>query len=276
MNKKVRKRWLVGAGLLAMTFLMAGCMKTTPITSHSSGIWDHWVVYNFSRFIMWLSHIFGNAGIAIIVFTIIIRIVLLPLTIIQSRSMVKTQKLQPKLQALQQKYSSHDVETQQKLQEEMQKLYAEAGVNPMSGCLPLLIQMPFLLGLYQAIYRTPALQHGTFLWMQLGKPDPYFVMAILAAAFTLLTSYLSMIGQPKNPTSTVMLFVMPVFIFFTAQSIASAVSIYWVVTNAFSALQTLFVMKPFTHRREQREAVEREKAHKKALAKAKKKILHHK
>lgn len=277
MNKKVRKRLLVGAGLLAMVVLMAGCAENQPITKNSPGIWDHWVVYNFSQFIIWLSNIFGNnPGVAIIVFTLIIRIVLLPLTIVQSRSMIKTQQLQPKLQALQKKYSSRDIDTQQKLQTEMQKLYSEAGINPLASFLPLLIQMPFLLGLYQAIYRTPVLQHGTFLWMQLGKPDPYFVMAILAALFTLLTSYLSMLGQPKSSANVVMLVIMPIFIFFTAQSIASAVSIYWVVTNAFSAVQTLFIMKPFKRRREQLEAEEHERAHKKALAKAKKKYLHHK
>lgn len=278
MNKKIKKRILFGSGLILMSFLMAACgAKTTSITKNSPGIWDHYVVYNFSVFIVWLSKIFGhNPGIAIIVFTLIIRVILLPLTVMQTHSMVKTQQIQPKLMALQKKYSSRDLETQQKLQNEMKKLYSEFGINPWSSFLPLLIQMPVLLGLYEAIYRTPELQHGTFLWMQLGKPDPYFVMAILAALFTLLTSYLSMIGQPKNAANTVMLVVMPIFIFFTAQSIASAVSIYWVVTNAFSAIQTLFIMKPFTRKRKMLEKEKYEREHKKALKKAKKKYLHHK
>ncbi len=94
----------------------------------------------------------------------------------------------------------------------------------MIGCLPLLVQMPVLIALYQAIYRTSALKSGSFLWMQLGKADPYFIMAILAAVFTFATSYLTMMSQPtKNATTTAMLWVMPIMIFVMAMNIASAI-----------------------------------------------------
>ncbi|MBM9833126.1 membrane protein insertase YidC, partial [Enterococcus faecalis] len=127
---------------------------------------------------------FGNAGIGIILFTLIIRVILMPLMHFQTKSMRKTQELQPKLKALQQQYASKDTETQSKLKEETQRLYAENNVNPYAGCLPLLVQMPILMALWQSISRVPALQEGKFLWLQLGDRDPYFILPILAALFT--------------------------------------------------------------------------------------------
>ncbi|WP_057769265.1 membrane protein insertase YidC [Lactobacillus selangorensis] len=251
----------------------AGC-STTPVTSHSTGFWDRTVIYNFSQFILWLSKMFGgNYGWGIIVFTIIIRIIILPLTWWQTKSMEGQQAVAPQLQALQKKYPGKDAESRQKLQDETQKLYAEAGVNPVAGCLPVVVQFPVLIALYQAIYRTSALKQGTFLWMQLGKPDPFYVMAILAAIFTFGTTYLSTMSQPKNSMTNVMMWGMPLIIFFTAMNIASAVSIYWVVTNAFSVFQTLLIQRPFSKRREQQEKVQEEKDHEKALAKARKRAL---
>lgn len=273
MKNLTKKRWLV-VSLLLLVLVLAGC-SMKPVTSQSTGIWDHYIVYNFSQFILWLSKLFGNNyGWGIIVFTLIIRILIFPLTWWQTKSMQKQQAVAPQLKELQQQYKAKDPETQRKLSEETQKLYAEAGVNPVAGCLPLLVQMPFLFGLYQAIYRTQALKTGTFLWMELGKPDPYYVMAILAAVFTFATSYLSMMSQPvKNTTTTIMLWGMPVFIFFTAANIASAVSIYWVVTNAFSVVQTLVIQNPFKMRREREAQEQAERDRAKAIRKAKKKAL---
>ena len=272
MNSKNRKRLLLVASLFLFMLIAAGC-STAPVSSASTGFWDHYIIYNFSRFLLWLADIFGGSyGWAIVAFTIIIRLIILPLTWWQSKTMMKQQEVAPEIQALQKKYASKDVETQQKLREETQKLYAEAGVNPVIGCLPVLVQMPVLIALYQAIYRTSALKSGSFLWMQLGKADPYFIMAILAAVFTFATSYLTMMSQPtKNATTTAMLWVMPIMIFVMAMNIASAVSIYWVVTNAFSVGQTMVIQNPFKIRRE-REAKEQVKRDReKALAKARKK-----
>lgn len=85
-----------------------------------------------------------------------------------------------------------------KLREEQQKLYSEAGVNPVAGCLPLLVQLPILWALYQAIWRTNVLKTGQFLWLKLGVKDPYFVLPILAALFTFISTWLSMKSQPEK------------------------------------------------------------------------------
>lgn len=275
MNKKILKKYIGIALLLSVVLVLAGCSNLNePITSHSTGFWDHYVIYSFSRFILWLASLVGNSyGWAIIIFTLIIRIILLPLNWFQIRSMNKQMKIQPQMQALQKKYSAKDVDTQQKLREETQKLYSEAGVNPVAGCLPLVVQLPVMFGLYQAIYKTTQLRDGSFLWMQLGKADPYYIMAILAAVFTFLSTYISSYSQPtQNATTKIMTWVMPIFIFVPALTFPSAITIYWVITNAFQVLQTLAFQNPFKYRRERREEAEAEKEKERRLRKAKKRV----
>ena len=275
MNKKSLKKYLGVALLLSVVLVLAGCSNLNePITSHSSGFWDHYILYSFSRFILWLASLVGNSyGWAIVLFTIVIRVILLPLNWFQTRSMNKQMQIQPEMQALQKKYSAKDVDTQQKLREETQKLYSEAGVNPIAGCLPLAVQMPVMFALYQAIYKTTQLRDGSFLWMQLGKADPYYIMAILAGVFTFLSTYISSYSQPtQNATTKIMTYVMPIFIFVPALTFPSAITIYWVVTNAFQVLQTLAFQNPFKFRRERREKEEAEREKERKLRKAKKRI----
>ncbi|MBZ3777451.1 membrane protein insertase YidC [Lentilactobacillus otakiensis] len=273
--KKRIKKLLVLLSLVSLTVVLSAC-SNAPITNHSTGIWDGWVVLNFSRAIIWLSKFFSdNYGMGIIVFTILVRIVILPLMIYQTRSMRKTQEVQPQLKALQKKYSSKDAATVQKLQAEQKKLYAEAGINPLAGCLPLIVQMPILFALYQAIWRTHILRSGTFFWLQLGHPDPYFILPILAALFTFISSWLAMKGQPEsNSMTTMMTMGMPFFILIMAVSLPSALSLYWVITNAFQVGQTLVIQNPWKIRRErekkQREEREKQRAIRKAVKRAKK------
>jgi len=274
-KKKSLKKYIGVALLLSVVLVLAGCSNlNVPITSHSTGFWDHYVIYSFSKFILWLASLVGNSyGWAIVIFTLIVRIILLPLNWYQIKTMNKQTKIQPQMQALQKKYSDKDTDTQQKLREETQKLYSEAGVNPVAGCLPLVIQLPVMFALYQAIYKTTQLRNGSFLWMQLGKADPYYIMAILAAVFTFLSTYMSSYSQPtQNATTKIMTWVMPIFIFVPALTFPSAITIYWVVTNAFQVLQTLAFQNPFKYRREQKEAEEAERDKQRRLRKAKKRV----
>ena len=118
-------------------------------------------MWNFIRAIQGLSHIFGNSyGWGIVIFTIIVRIIILPLMIYQMKSMRQTMELQPKLKALQEKYPGKDMESRQMLAKEQQKLYSEAGINPFASILPLIVQMPILFALYQAIFRSDVLKSG--------------------------------------------------------------------------------------------------------------------
>ena len=186
--------------------------------------------------------------------------------------MVKTQELAPKLKELQKKYSSRDRETMQKLQAEQQKLYREAGVNPFASMLPLLVQLPVMWALYQAIWRTNVLKTGSFLWLQLGKTDPYFVLPVLAAVFTFISSWLSMASMPeKNSMTTSMTYIMPIFIFIMALQFSAAITLYWVVSNAFQVVQVLLVQNPFKIRREREAKQKAERDHQRKIEKAKRK-----
>ncbi|HIX35368.1 MAG TPA: membrane protein insertase YidC [Candidatus Limosilactobacillus merdigallinarum] len=251
--KKHLKKILSLTGILSLTLFLAAC-SNEPITSNSTGFWDHDIIYNCSRFIIWLSNHFGGYGMGIIIFTIIIRIIILPVMYWQTKSTIAMQELQPELKKLQQKYSSRDRETMQKLQMETQKLYRDAGVHPMASMLPLLIQLPVMWALYQAIWRTNVLRHGSFLWLQLGKTDPYYVLPILAAVFTFISSWLAMAGMPEQSSmTTVMTWGMPIMIFFMSLGFPAAITLYWVVTNAFQVVQTLLIQNPFKLRREREE-----------------------
>ena len=124
---------------------------------------------------------FPNYGLAIVLMTVIIKIILFPLTKKQIESTRAMMSIQPKMKEIQEKYKNDKV----RLNQELAKLYKEQGVNPMAGCLPLLIQMPILFGIYYAVrdfqYEGPA----NFLWMEnIANPDPMYILPILSAITT--------------------------------------------------------------------------------------------
>ena len=126
---------------------------------------------------------FANYGIAIILMTILVKALMYPLTAKQVRSMKAMQELQPALKKLQKDYKNNP----QLLQQKMAELYKEAGVNPLAGCLPLLIQMPILMGVYYCLYGYSYSGDPTFLWLtSLSDTDPLYVLPILSA----LTTYI--------------------------------------------------------------------------------------
>ncbi|MFD2730051.1 YidC/Oxa1 family membrane protein insertase [Enterococcus camelliae] len=271
---KKRKRLLMTGSFAILALLLSAC-GTSQVTAQSTGIWDRYIVFYFAEAIKALS--FGNAGIGIILFTIVIRVILLPLMHFQTKSMRKTQDLQPQLKKLQAEYSSKDMQTQQKLREETQRLYAENNVNPYIGCLPLVIQMPILMALWQAISRVPALTEGHFLWLQLGLKDPYYILPILAAIFTFASTYLSSMSQiESNASMKIMNIFMPLMILFMGVNLASGLSLYWVISNGFQVLQTLLINNPFVIRKEREEAALLVKEKERALKKARNQALNSK
>lgn len=282
LSKKSTKRLLAALALVTVfALVLSGCttqttQKPTPISHNSSNWWDAWVVYYLSQFVLWIAKVCGGSyGWAIIIFTVIIRVILLPLNAVQINSTRKMQEIQPELKALQEKYSSKDLETRNKLNEETQKLYKEVGVNPYAGCLPMVIQLPVMWALYQAIWRTPELQNGKFLWMDLGKPDPYYILPILAAVFTFLSSYIATLSVPKSSQTTMtkmMSYVMAIMVGIWAIVFQSAISLYWVISNLFQVGQTLVLQNPFKYRKEQEAKEEAERERQRKMRRAYKRI----
>lgn len=186
-------------------------------------------------------------GIAIILVTAIIRIILLPLNIKQMRSTLKMNDIQPEVKKLQTKYQNDP----QKSQEEMMKLYKEKGVNPMGGCLPILIQWPILIALYYVFYNLPGINGVHFLWIKdLGAGAKFndvttWILPVLSA----VTQYYAgaLMTPPGDSAqakqSSTMNISMSVFMIFISWSLKAALVLYWVVSNLFQIGQTLLSKK---------------------------------
>lgn len=282
LTKRNVKRLLAVLAVAILAVVLTGCATTgangqaTPISHTSGNWWDRWIVYYMSAFILWLAKLMGNSyGWAIIVFTVIVRVILVPLNAISIRSTTKMQSIQPQINELRKKYPGRDTESRTLLQQETNKLYKEAGVNPYTGCLPVLIQLPVMYALYGAILHTPQLQTGRFLWMDLSKPDPYYIMPILAMIFTFLSTYISQLSTPKssqNGMTKVMMYGMSIMVGVMALNFQSAITLYWVISNLFQALQTFILQNPIKYRREQEAKAEAERERKRKLRRAYKRL----
>ena len=279
LTKKNVKRLLVLLTVVALAVVLTGCASTGTLkpVSHTSGSWwDRWVIYYMSTFLLWLSKLIGNNyGWAIIIFTIIVRLILYPLSAIQIKSTTKMQKIQPEMDALRKKYPGSDTESRTLISQETNKLYKEAGVNPYAGCLPLIIQMPVMLALYGAIAQTPQLMTGHFMWMDLGKPDPYFIMPILSMILTFASTYISQLSMPKESqtlSSKIMTYGMSIMVGVMGIYFQSAIVVYWVISNLFQVVQTFILQNPIKYRREQEEKERQERERKRQLRRTYKRL----
>ncbi|MBP8251455.1 MAG: membrane protein insertase YidC [Herpetosiphon sp.] len=204
----------------------------------------------------WLFGLFGNLGWAIIVFTILVRLAMLPLTLKQLRSQKKMMVLQPKLRELQRKYGKD----REKLTAETMKLYKDHGSSPASGCLPLLISLPILIGVWQAVYNFPAsaVQNASqvaFAWIPRLIPevnqagaiinngrDPYFILPILAVVLQLITSMMTMSRTPDPQqvmTNRIML-IMPLMFSWFYFTIPAGATLYSVTGSLIQMVQQYF------------------------------------
>ena len=191
-----------------------------------------------------------NYGLSIILFTIFVKVLLLPLTIKQTKSTKAMQDIQPKLQEIQEKYKNKP----EKQQQEIMSLYKEAKVNPLAGCLPLLIQMPILFGLYNVL-RNPvdwgvfadqaALQNAdmVFLWVQnLTKPD--YILAIISGVTTFVMQMLMMPKDQQQGSMKTMTYVMSAMMLYWGFMFPAGLTLYWTAGNLFSIAQHYLVMNP--------------------------------
>ncbi|MDP8210661.1 MAG: membrane protein insertase YidC [Candidatus Stygibacter australis] len=206
-----------------------------------------WVFKQFHKVI-------PNFGLCLIVFSILIKIILYPLTHKSFESSTKMQKIQPQISVLREQYKSDP----QKMNKEMQKIYKEHGVSPLGGCLPVLFQMPVFFALYPVIRYSIDLRQAGFLWLKdLSEPDPYLILPILMAIFMFLQQYMM---QPKKSvlaemsdqqkaqlqSQKMMMYVMPLMMFFLFKSFPSGLVLYWTVFNIMSMLQQRTIRRKFS------------------------------
>jgi YidC/Oxa1 family membrane protein insertase len=211
----------------------------------------------------------GAAGLAIILFTIIARLVILPLTLKSLQSTRKMQELQPQIKELQRKYGKD----QAKLSEETMKLYKEYKVNPAGGCLPMVLQFPIFIGVYQAVIHLTQIsvaEHaagkmidvlanaglnvgnlaalnlgdpqlsGRFLWLpNLGQPDPYYVLGVLSVIFQLVVQLMATprVQDPQQKAMTQSMLIMPFLFGYLGFTFPSGAVLYWVIGSILSMIQ---------------------------------------
>ena len=179
----------------------------------------------------------GNFGISIIIVTILIKILLLPLTLKQDKSMKEMKKLQPELEKIKKDYA-HD---KQMLNIKTMELYREHKVNPLGGCLPILIQLPILWALFGVLRSGIIPKDSSFLWMRLADPDPFYILPVLNGAISFLQQKL--MGTSDNAQMKNMMYVFPIMMIVISYKMPSGLQIYWLTSSLIAVIQQYFIMK---------------------------------
>ena len=182
---------------------------------------------------------FGSYGLAIILLTIVVKTLLYPLTAKQMQSMKAMQALQPKMKKIQEKYRDN----QQMMQQKIAELYQNSGVNPLAGCLPMLIQMPILMGMYYALFN---FDYGevepSFLWLpSLSQTDPMYILPVLSALTTYLQQKISMTETTQQ--TKMLMVILPLFIGWISLNFPSGLVLYWVTMNIVQIVQQQWIYK---------------------------------
>ncbi|MGA1846116.1 membrane protein insertase YidC [Deferribacter abyssi] len=180
-----------------------------------------------------------NYGIAIIILTILIKLLTYPLTIKSMTSMKKMQKIQPEIQKIREKFKGDP----QKMNAAMMELYKKYGVNPMGGCLPMLIQIPIFFALYKALLVSIELKGSPFFgWItDLSMKDPYYITPVLMGITMFIQQ--KMTPQAGDPTQQKIFLFMPIIFTFLFLNFPSGLVIYWLTNNVLSIIQQYFINK---------------------------------
>lgn len=192
-----------------------------------------WIGLPILKLLQWLFALLKNFGLAIIIFAAIIKVIFYPLSRIQQKQMKTMALLQPKLEELKVRYKND----REGLNRETMQLYKLYKINPFSGCLPLLIQMPIFFALYQVLRFTVEIRQAGFMfWIRdLSVKDPYYVLPILMGGFSILQSLLTSTGQQNR----LLMFLMPVFITIIFLNFPSGLQLYWLIFNILSIIESI-------------------------------------
>lgn len=193
----------------------------------------------------WLYKMIPNYGVAIILLTIILKIALFPLTWTSMVSMAKMQKVQPRIKALREKYKKMktDPEQRKKFNMELISIYKEEGINPASGCLPMLLQLPILWGFFNLLSRAVEIRHKPFVfWIKdLSLKDPYYVVPILMGITQFIIQKMTPSGG--DPSQKKIMLLMPIFLTIFFLNFPSGLVLYWLVQNLLQIGQQYLMNK---------------------------------
>jgi len=205
------------------------------------------------------SHWVSNWGWAIVVLTVIINLALLPLRIASMKSMLKMQRLQPQMKAIQAKYKGYKMNDPRRaeMNQELAALYKQHGANPAGGCLPMIIQMPFLFAFYTMLGVATELRHANWLWIKdLSAPDPYYILPILIVVSTYYMQKMTPNTGMDPAQQKIMNIFMPVFLGWISYTLAAGLGVYWIVGTVIAVIQQM-IMNRTELGREMRAQVEK-------------------
>ncbi|MFN2433076.1 MAG: membrane protein insertase YidC [Gemmatimonadota bacterium] len=210
--------------------------------------WVRWMIQPFAhlivRILLWMHQYVPNYGVVLIVFGVLVRLLMWPLTQKSFESMQKMQALQPEMTRLRERYKNDP----QRMQQEVMRLYRERGVNPLGGCLPNLLPLPILFALFFVFQNTIEFRGAAFAgWIQdLSRPDPYYVLPVLMGVTMFIQQKLSATAMADNPQMKLMLYFMPVFLTFIFLNLASGLVLYYTVSNVLTFVQQLLLRRKLT------------------------------
>ena len=268
--------------------LYLGPMEFYNINEYDAGLYGmvdygyaifEWITRPLAKYVFiptfeLLSSFIPNYGIVIILLAILIKLLVYPLTKRSYKSMAKMRELQPRMEEIKEKHADNP----QKQQEAMMKMYKETGVNPIGGCLPMLLQYPVIIALWQFLPNSIEIRQQGFLWAHdLSSPDiildlPFTIpfYGDYVAGFTLLMG-LSMVvqmrvqsGGSSNPQAKIFQYVLPIILFAVFNGLAAGLSLYYLTYNVITALQQKVINKSIEEEKEENEASRNGRGSKKA------------
>ena len=254
--KKIKKYTGVLALLVVTALVLSACGATNnPNVAPHSGIYGwvyQWLGRPLQNIMIHTAHMVGGdngAGWGIVIITVVVRLILMPLMLVQQNKSVRQQekmaRLQPQMKLIQTAMKHKGITPQQQmtLSGWQRELYSK---NEMSltggiGCLPLIIQLPIMWGIYQAVFYSPQLAHSTFFGISLSQKS--VVLAIIATIFTVIQGYISLIGIPEEQKKTMqsMMIFNPIMTLFFSLSFSGALALYWAAGNLVMIIQQIIV-----------------------------------
>lgn len=194
----------------------------------------HWLLSH-------IHHLCGNWGVAIILLVLLIKLVIWKLTAMQFRSGAMMRKLQPRIEALKERYGDDKM----KLQQAMMELYKKEKINPMAGCLPLLVTFPVFIGLYRVLSESVELRQAPFFgWIHdLSAPDPYFILPVIYVLILLATQWLTPPPAGMDPTQAKMMKFMPIMFAVIMAFFPSGLVLYWIINSGTGLIQQWLITR---------------------------------
>ncbi len=270
-----------GRGLATTTRLFAGAKEEALLASYTDALgtrldkaidwgWFEWFMQPIFKLLLWLFDLVGNFGVAIILLTVIVRLLLFPIAQKQFASMAAMRVVQPKMKAIQERYK----DDKPKMQEEMMKLYREEKVNPLAGCLPIFLQIPIFYALYKVLMLSVEMRHEPFvLWIRdLSAPDPltpvnlFGFLPFTPPSFLIIGILPILVGvtmwlqmrlnpAPMDPIQKQVFGLMPWILIVIMAPFAAGLQLYWVTNNLLSIGQQKLLYMRHPQLKAQAEAV---------------------